>query len=115
MLAGMPRIPRVPAWMVVVLVSREILVTGLRAIAAAEGVIIAAEELGKYKMVLQSIAIHGLLIHYTYFHVDFFAGGMFVLWIAMAVSVWSGADYFVRAMRALRPEPAAKPVRRAAV
>ena len=115
MLAGIPRLPRVPAWIVVVLVTREILVTGLRAIAAAEGLIIAAEELGKYKMVLLSIAIHGLLIHYTYLHVDFFAGGMFVLWIAMAVSVWSGADYLVRTVRALRPEPAAKPARRAAI
>ena len=36
---------------------------------------IAADELGKYKMVLQSIAIQGLLIHYTYFHIDFFAAG----------------------------------------
>ena len=105
MLAGIPRIPRVPAWMVVVIVTREILVTGLRAIAAAEGLIIAAEELGKYKMVLLSIAIHGLLIHYTYLHVDCFAGGMFVLWIGMAVSVWSGADYLVKTVRALRPEP----------
>ncbi len=115
MLAGIPRLPRVPAWMVVVLVTREILVTGLRAIAAAEGTVIAAEELGKYKMVLQSIAIHGLLVHYTYLHIDFFAGGMFVLWIATVVSVWSGVEYFVRTVRALTPAPAAKPARRAAV
>jgi len=98
MLAGMGRSPHVPAWMVVVLVSREILVTGLRAVAAAEGRIIAAEELGKYKMVLQSIAIQGLLIHYTYFHVDFFGAGMFVLWIALVLSVWSGVRYFVEAL-----------------
>jgi len=48
MLAGMARTPHVPAWMVVVLVTREIMVTGLRAVAAAEGLIVAAEELGKY-------------------------------------------------------------------
>jgi CDP-diacylglycerol--glycerol-3-phosphate 3-phosphatidyltransferase len=66
---------------------------------------VAAEELVKYKMVLQSIAIHGLLVHYTYFHVDFFAAGMFVLWIALAVSVWSGIDYYVRVLRVLRPKP----------
>ena len=40
----------------------------------------------KYKMTLQAIAIHGLLIHYTYLHVDFFAAGMFILWLAMGVS-----------------------------
>ena len=88
MLAAMPRMPRVPAWMVVVLVSREILVTGLRAVAASRGRIIGAEELGKYKMALQAIALHGLLIHYTYFHVDFFATGMFLLWIATVLTVW---------------------------
>lgn len=97
MLTGMPRNPHVPAWMVVVLVSRELVITGLRAIAAVEGRIIAADELGKYKMVLQCIAIQGLLIHYTYCHIEFFAAGMFMLWIAMVVSVWSALDYIVKA------------------
>ena len=115
MLAGTPQLPRVPAWMVAILVIREIMVTGLRAIAAAEGVVMAAEELGKYKMVLQSIAIQGLLIRYTYFHIDFFAAGMFILWIAMGLSVWSGADYYVGAIRLLAPEPQAIPHKRAAV
>ena len=99
MLAGMARSPHVPAWMVVVLVTREIMVTGLRAVAAAEGLIVGAEELGKYKMALQAIAIHGLLIHYTYLHIDFFAAGMFILWLAMGVSVWSGVDYYVRVVQ----------------
>jgi CDP-diacylglycerol--glycerol-3-phosphate 3-phosphatidyltransferase len=115
MLAGMARSPHVPAWMVVVLVSREIMVTGLRAVAAAEGLIVAAEELGKYKMALQAIAIHGLLIHYTYLHVDFFAAGMFILWLAMGVSVWSGIDYYVRVVRALTPKPIASSGKRAVI
>jgi CDP-diacylglycerol---glycerol-3-phosphate 3-phosphatidyltransferase len=114
MLAAMPRFPRVPAWMVVVLVTREITVTGLRAMVAAEGEVMAAEELGKYKMVLQSIAVQGLLINYVYFHVDFFAAGMFVLWISMAVSIWSGADYYLRA-RAVLSARMKPPARRAAV
>lgn len=115
MLAGMARTPHVPAWMVVVLVTREIMVTGLRAVAAAEGLIVAAEELGKYKMALQSIAIMGLLIHYTYWHVDFFGAGMFVLWIAMAVSVWSCVDYYVRVVVALRPKPITAASKRAVI
>ena len=96
MLAIVPRVPHVPLWIVIVLVSREILVTGLRTWAAARGRIIGADELGKYKMALQAVAIHGLLIHYSYFHVNFFAAGMFVLWIATIVTVWSGAEYFVK-------------------
>jgi CDP-diacylglycerol--glycerol-3-phosphate 3-phosphatidyltransferase len=115
MLAGISRSPRVPAWMVVVLVSREILVTGLRAVAASKGQIIGAEELGKYKMVLQSIALHGLLIHYTYFHIDFFTGGLFILWIAMAVSVWSGLEYFVDAAATIGPKSRPQSAKRAAV
>jgi CDP-diacylglycerol--glycerol-3-phosphate 3-phosphatidyltransferase len=104
MLTAIDRTPHVPAWAVVVMVSREVMVTGIRAVAAAEGLVIAAEELGKYKMALQSIAIHALLIHYTYFHVDFFAAGMFILWIALAVSLVSGGEYYARVMRALRAE-----------
>ncbi len=115
MLAGMARTPHVPAWMVAVLVAREIAVTGLRAVAAAEGVVMAAEELGKYKMVLQSIALHGLLVHYTYLHIDFFAGGMFVLWIAVGVSLWSAADYYYRAADAFWPKPRSEVHRRAAI
>jgi len=114
MLAAMPRFPRVPAWMVVVLVMREIAVTGLRAMAAAEGQVMAAEELGKYKMALQAIAIQGLLIHYVYFHIDFFAAGMFILWIAMALSVWSAVDYYSKARLVLTARVKA-PARRAAV
>lgn len=115
MLAAMPRAPRVPAWIVVVLVLREIAVTGLRAMAAVEGEVMAAEELGKYKMVLQSIAVQGLLIHYVYFHIDFYAAGMFVLWIAMAVSIWSGVDYYRKASALLRVRLTPSASRRAAI
>lgn len=99
MLAGMERFPRVPAWIVVVLVGREIVVTAFRAMAATQGVVVAAEELGKYKMALQALAVEALLIHYTYYHVNFFAAGMFLLWLAMALSLWSGGEYYVRLVR----------------
>jgi CDP-diacylglycerol--glycerol-3-phosphate 3-phosphatidyltransferase len=115
MLAAIPREPRVPAWIVVVMVSREIMVTGLRAVAAGRGRILAAEELGKYKMALQSVAIHGLLIHYVWLHVDFFAAGMFVLWIAMIVTVWSGIDYFYRQWEVIAPRSRPSLARRAAM
>ena len=109
----MSRLPRVPAWMVGVMVSREILVTGLRSVGAAEGWIMAADELGKYKMTLQAIAVQALLIHYTYFHIDFFAAGLFTLWIAMAVTVWSGAEYFAKAFRLMAHRERTQPIKRA--
>jgi CDP-diacylglycerol--glycerol-3-phosphate 3-phosphatidyltransferase len=104
MLAGMARMPRIPAWIVVVIVGREIMVTALRAMAASEGLVVGAEELGKYKMALQAIAVEPLLIHYPHWHVDFFAAGMFLLWIAMAVSIWSGAEYYLKLMWVLRED-----------
>lgn len=99
MLTAMPREPRVPAWMVVVIVGREIAVTALRAVAISEGIVLAAEELGKYKMILQMLALHGLLLHYPFFGVDFFTGGMYFLWPSVVLSLWSGVDYHVRVIR----------------
>jgi CDP-diacylglycerol---glycerol-3-phosphate 3-phosphatidyltransferase len=115
MLAIVQRVPRVPLWMVTVLVAREILVTGLRTWAAARGRFIGADELGKYKMGLQAVAIHGLLLRYSYFHVNFFAAGMFVLWIATIVTVWSGVEYFVRALAPSPAHPAVSAPNRVAV
>ena len=115
MLAGIARLPRIPAWIVAVMVTREILITGLRTVVAGEGVIMAADELGKYKMVLQAMAVQALLIHYTYFHIDFFAAGLFLLWIAMVVTVWSGIEYFVKAFGLLAKGVRTRPIKRAAM
>jgi CDP-diacylglycerol--glycerol-3-phosphate 3-phosphatidyltransferase len=99
MLAAMPREPRIPAWIVVLIVGRELAVTGLRAVALSEGIVLAAEELGKYKTIFQMLALHGLLLHYTFLGVNFFAGGMYFLWPSLVLSVWSGVDYHVRVIR----------------
>ena len=104
MLAAMPRTPRVPAWVVVIIVGRELAVTGLRAMATSEGIVLAAEELGKYKAIFQMLALHGLLLHYTFLGIDFFAGGMYFLWPSLVLSLWSGVDYHVRVLRrAIQP------------
>src|SRR6266581_7562200 len=56
----------VPAWMVLVILGREIIITGLRGIASTEGIVIAASQLGKFKTIFQIVAILGLLLHYDY-------------------------------------------------
>jgi CDP-diacylglycerol--glycerol-3-phosphate 3-phosphatidyltransferase len=105
MLVGSPLEPRVPAWMAVVLVLREFAVTGLRAVASQSGLVVPAQELGKYKMIFQIFALTGLLVHYRYaipgttFAVDFHAAGMRFLWIALVVAMWSAVDYYVRVLR----------------
>ena len=105
MLVGMSREPRVPTWLVAVIIGRELEVTGLRAIASNEGLVLGAEELGKYKMIFQTFALHGLLIHYSYgpefFRIDFHAAGMVFLWVATLVGLWSAVDYHIRVVSAL--------------
>jgi CDP-diacylglycerol--glycerol-3-phosphate 3-phosphatidyltransferase len=90
---------RVPAWTVVVIVAREVAVTGLRGIASAEGLIIPASRWGKAKTVFQCLALIGLILHYEYLSINFHLLGMVLLWIALAITVWSGVDYFSKFYR----------------
>jgi len=102
---------RVPAWMVLVILGREIIITGLRGIASSEGIVIQASDLGKYKTIFQIVAILGLVLHYNY---NWFFGishvlltvnmhniGMFFLWIATILTIWSGVDYMIRFIKVI--------------
>jgi CDP-diacylglycerol--glycerol-3-phosphate 3-phosphatidyltransferase len=84
----------VPVWMVIVIVGREIAVTGLRGIAASQGIVISASSLGKYKTVFEAASISLLIFNEEYFSIDFYDVGMGLLWIALAIAVVSGIDYF---------------------
>ena len=85
---------RIPAWVVILIIARELAITGLRSIAVSEGIVIQASELGKYKTIFQSVAVLGLTLHYEYFNVDFHAVGMLFLWAALILTLWSGWAYF---------------------
>lgn len=101
MLAAMdrPNEPSVPAWLVVVIVARESAVTVVRGIALTEGIVMQAESLGKYKLILQSYAVVGLLVHYTYWGLSFFVTGMYFLILSAVIAVWSGVNYHVQFFR----------------
>ncbi|MCA9774785.1 MAG: CDP-diacylglycerol--glycerol-3-phosphate 3-phosphatidyltransferase [Myxococcales bacterium] len=86
----------------IVILTRELFVTGLRSIAVEEGVVIPAGELGKYKMLLQIFAIFSLCMHHNYFGVDFHFGGMYYLWLATILAIWSGVEYTVNFLRELQ-------------
>ena len=94
----------VPAWMVCVIIGRELAVTGLRNIIAENHKDVSASWLGKYKTGFQIAAIIPLAFHYPYFGVDLNAIGRFFLWGALIFTVWSGADYFIRFRKLLRME-----------
>jgi len=68
----------------------------LRNIAAQKGRDVSASSLGKYKTGFQIAAIIPLIIHFPYFTIDFHAIGTVFLWVALILTVWSGADYFFK-------------------
>jgi len=85
-----------PAWMVCIIIGREIAVTGLRNIIAEKGEDVSASNLGKYKTGFQIAAAIPLLIHYPFFGLNPHAIGTFFLWGALVFTLWSGIDYFVK-------------------
>ncbi|MBU0994051.1 MAG: CDP-diacylglycerol--glycerol-3-phosphate 3-phosphatidyltransferase [Proteobacteria bacterium] len=92
----------VPAWMICIIIGRELAVTGLRVVVADSGEDASASMLGKYKTGFQIAAIIPLLIHFSYFGINFSAIGMFFLWCALVFTIWSGADYFVNFRKLLK-------------
>ncbi|MFT4413636.1 CDP-diacylglycerol--glycerol-3-phosphate 3-phosphatidyltransferase [Fredinandcohnia humi] len=85
-----------PAWMVVVIISREFAVTGLRLLLAESGEVSAAKMLGKIKMWAQVVAISALLLHNLPFEYIGFPFDMIALWIAVIFTIISGWDYFAK-------------------
>ena len=94
MMLAMGRIPLWGAGMVVVIVGRELAVTGLRGIASSHGHIVSATWPGKVKAVAQSVATGALLFHYETFGLPAHEIGMTLLAIATALTLWSGYLYF---------------------
>jgi CDP-diacylglycerol---glycerol-3-phosphate 3-phosphatidyltransferase len=84
----------IPVWMVIVIVGREIAVTGLRGIAVSQGMVIAASRLGKYKTVFEVASVTFFILNGNYLSIRFYHVGMALLWIAVILAVWSGIDYF---------------------
>ncbi|MGK0360999.1 MAG: CDP-diacylglycerol--glycerol-3-phosphate 3-phosphatidyltransferase [Bradymonadia bacterium] len=104
MLVMLVGLHRVPGWMVVLLLAREMTINGLRAIASSKGFIIAAGPLGKYKTAFQMMGVLFLVIHYPApvrlmwfidpMWIDFNQVGLWVIAISLVFSVWSMLAYF---------------------
>ncbi|TRZ38652.1 CDP-diacylglycerol--glycerol-3-phosphate 3-phosphatidyltransferase [Niallia circulans] len=82
------------AWITIVIISREFAVTGLRAILAGGGEVVAANMLGKIKTWAQIVAISALLLHNMIFQLVGLPFGKIALWVALIFTIWSGWDYF---------------------
>ena len=96
---------RVPLWIVVIILGREVMVTLLRVISLKKGnTVIEASMTGKYKTGFQIAAIIPLLFHYEYnlglnyfnFSVNFHVVGMAFLYAALILTIWTGVDYLYK-------------------
>jgi len=125
---------RIPAWVVVLILARELAITGLRSIASSEGLVIAAGQGGKWKTAFQLTGILALIIHYPYpvaiitpglyrlvagteFHrllaswgmqvrpwVDFHVVGLWLIYLSLFFSIFSAVQYIVLFTRTLGEE-----------
>ena len=101
-LVMMVRLGRIAAWVVIVLLARELIVSGLRTIAASEGMVIAAGQEGKWKTSLQLVGVISLCVHYVHpldlgfrvVPVDYNLVGKVLVYLSGAFSVWSAVVYF---------------------
>lgn len=84
----------VHAWIAIVIIGREFAVTGLRAIASSENIIIQAENVGKFKVGAQITAVLALLLDYTLAEEWLRELGSLALWIAMILALYSAIHYF---------------------
>ncbi len=102
---------RVPAWVVVVILARELSISMLRTIAVTEGVVIAAGDGGKAKTALQMVAVLFLMLHHRYKvdfwfteqYVDFNLAGLWLLYLSVFFAVTSAGEYaklFIEAVEA---------------
>jgi CDP-diacylglycerol--glycerol-3-phosphate 3-phosphatidyltransferase len=86
----------IPYWMVIIILAREFLITGLRSLASAQGIVIAADWSGKIKTVTQMLAISLILLQnwparYIGLPLD-----KIMLWIAVIMTVYSGCEYIIK-------------------
>ncbi len=93
-LVAMGRIPLWGTWMAVVIVGRELAVTGLRGIASAGGRVMAASWLGKVKTLSQNVAVAALLFPDPTLDLPAHPIGLTLLGLATILTLWSGYDYF---------------------
>ena len=89
----------IDAWIVVIIIMRDLIVDGIRSIASSEGIYIQASILGKQKTLAQIIAVTALMIHYPFLGLDAHFVGTIILYVALLLTIYSGMDYFIKVYR----------------
>lgn len=84
---------RINALLVLIILLREFFITGLRAVAAGEGIIIGAERLGKFKTISLNIGLSAMLIHYDFLGIPVRMFGLVFVVLGAALAIVSGGQY----------------------
>jgi CDP-diacylglycerol--glycerol-3-phosphate 3-phosphatidyltransferase len=97
-MVSLVQVDMLPAWMALVIIGRELAVTGLRGVALSMGVVVPASRLGKWKTVSQYVAITVLILEKGVADPDvpFHLVSGVIVWVTLAITIVSGADYFYR-------------------
>jgi len=95
-LVGLVQIGLISTWIAIIIIGREFLVTGLRGVAAAEGIVIAASNPAKLKTIFQIIALTTLLLDEYIRMLAGFSPGIWILYLAVIFTVYTGYDYVVK-------------------
>jgi CDP-diacylglycerol--glycerol-3-phosphate 3-phosphatidyltransferase len=86
---------KIPAWVALVILCREIVVTGLRGVASSSGIVVAASSLGKWKSIIQYIGLGTLIFPDSLLPIPYLHQiGLGIVYVALVLTVWSGIDYF---------------------
>jgi CDP-diacylglycerol--glycerol-3-phosphate 3-phosphatidyltransferase len=96
---------KLDAWIAIVIISREFAVTGLRQVALLEGTVMAASKWGKWKTAIQITAIIALLLNNFPFNFISFRFDLWSSWLAAAITIYSGIDYFVKNKNVIQDMP----------
>jgi CDP-diacylglycerol--glycerol-3-phosphate 3-phosphatidyltransferase len=102
---------RIHPIVVILLICREMAITGLRALASAEGLIIAASRSAKWKTATQMVAIPWVMARELW-GIPLYTAGMVLMYISLAISLWSAKDYVVDFFRAIKKKRGLKAVER---
>jgi len=91
---------RLPAWLALVILCRELIITGLRGIAASSGIVVAASRLGKIKSIIQYLGLGTLIFPLDLLPLPFLHRlGLAIVYVSLVLTIWSGFDYFFKLRR----------------
>ena len=88
---------RLPAWVALLILCREMIITGLRGIAATTGIVVSASGMGKIKSIIQYIGLGTLIFPLDLLPLPFLHRlGLMIVYVSLVATIWSGVDYFLK-------------------